>query len=188
MTERCVPEEGPEVLRGQVVWLRPLSRDDGPLIVRWRRQEEVARQLFGQPPTLLEHQRWFEAIQQGRGREEYVIVWNIGGRRPVGTIGLSGIDSRHRRAEFGILLGEREARGKGVALEASELIVRRAFADLRLERLYLHVFADNLPAIRLYQALGFAEEGRLRRHARRQDADESQDVLVMGLLTTEWRR
>jgi RimJ/RimL family protein N-acetyltransferase len=48
-----------------------------------------------------------------------------------------------------------------------------------VERLELKVRADNERALRLYRSLGFAEEGRLRRHVRLPDGTYV-DVLVMA--------
>ena len=45
-------------------------------------------------------------------------------------------------------------RGRGMAAQLSSLVVERILA--RGERPFLHAFADNHQAIRLYQSLGFA--------------------------------
>jgi len=98
--------------------------------------------------------------------------------RSVGTIGLSHIERTHRRAEYGILIGEPGARGKGLAAEASRLLLDYAFRVLGLVRVYLHVFHDNEAAIRLYERVGFAREGLLRRHVSKRG--RSRDVVVMA--------
>lgn len=167
--------------------MRPLEPEDAELIVSWRGREDVARQMFSDPPTLESHLEWFTAMRQRGDREEFVIHWLEGGDRPVGTVGLSQIDRRHARAEYGILLGDATARGKGLAREASELILRHAFVHLGLNRVFLHVFADNDAAIALYRELEFRAEGTLRRHARRRGDADPQDVLVMGVLAAEWK-
>jgi RimJ/RimL family protein N-acetyltransferase len=100
-------------------------------------------------------------------------------------VGLSRIDRLHGTAEFGILVGEADATGKGVATEAGRQILRIAFAELNLNRVYLHVFADNARAATLYRRLDFVEEGILRQHVRKDGA--YRNVLVMGLLAEEWR-
>ena len=105
---------------------------------------------------------------------------------PIGTIGLSGIDPDRRTAEYGILIGEPDYRGKGYAREASRLILDYAFATLGLNEVYLNLFADNLPARVLYGSLGFEEDpGSAGRRAK--DA-VMRPTLRMRLSRSKWRR
>jgi RimJ/RimL family protein N-acetyltransferase len=50
---------------------------------------------------------------------------------------------------------------------------------VRLGKLTLGVFPENLRAVALYRSVGFVEEGRLRRHLR--VGEEERDLLLMGL-------
>jgi UDP-4-amino-4,6-dideoxy-N-acetyl-beta-L-altrosamine N-acetyltransferase len=164
------------------VTLRPLAEEDAAQVVAWRRLPEVHRQLFAdEPPTLEGHRRWFARYQAGIDRQEFVI---LAGGVAVGTVGLSHIDPGQRRAEYGIVIGEPAARGRGVARAASQLILARAFGPLALSRVFLHVFLDNTPALNLYRRLGFQREGVLRAHAFKDGA--ARDVMVMGLLSSEF--
>ncbi len=168
------------LLRGERVTLRSLAREDAETIVRWRSDPEVHAQMFAAaPPTLEGHRRWFETVEERDDRLEFVIVEN-GSGRPVGTIGLSGIDRANRRAEYGILIGEADARGRGLASDASRLMLAHAFRGLGLHRVYLHVFGENEAAIRLYRTLGFAQEGILRHHAVKDG--RYRDVVVMAII------
>jgi UDP-4-amino-4,6-dideoxy-N-acetyl-beta-L-altrosamine N-acetyltransferase len=155
-----------------------MEREDADTIVRWRNVPDVHAQLFAHdPPTKEGHLRWFDSLRKRDDRVEFVIVENRSGRS-VGTIGLSNIDRANRRAEYGILIGEADARGKGLAREASRLILAYAFETLRLHRVYLHVFPENEPAIRLYRGLDFEREGVMRQHAWKDGT--FRDVVVMG--------
>ena len=51
---------------------------------------------------------------------------------------------------------------------------------MRIGKLTLGVFPENVRAISLYRAVGFVEEGRLRGHLR--VGGEERDLLLMGLL------
>jgi RimJ/RimL family protein N-acetyltransferase len=72
---------------------------------------------------------------------------------------------RSRNAEYWIYIGDGSARGKGVADEASRLLLRFAFDTLGLHRVFLQVDTVNERAIRLYQRLGFKQEGVMRQVA-----------------------
>lgn len=173
-------------LVGQGIVLREMAAEDAELVVTWRNDPSVAAQMFGSPPASIgQHLEWFEQMKRGGRRREFVIARvQLSGEQPVGTIGLSEIDDVHRRAEYGIAIGEPSARGQGVAREASKLILDFAFQVLGLDRVFLHVFASNTNAIRLYERLGFVREGTLRRHVWKDQLPR--DVLVMGLLKSEW--
>ena len=61
-----------------------------------------------------------------------------------------------------------------------KLLCRFGFTDLKLHRIYLHVFANDLGAIRAYEKCGFVREGLLKEAA---FIDGTWvDVRVMGLI------
>lgn len=168
------------MIEGQRVSLRPMMEADATDVVRWRNDPFVIEHLFGdEPPTLDSHARWFEQLQTRGDRQEFIIIERAS-ERSIGTIGLSSIDWKHRRAEYGILIGEADARGKGYAREASVLILDYAFTELHLHRVYLLVFADHVAAQSLYQRLGFQIEGTLRDHVCKRGV--FRDVIEMAIL------
>ena len=144
--------------RGRRVHLRPLSDAETDLVLRWRSDPAVHAQLFAErPPTRQEHEAFLQRLRSTPERVEFAIVLHDG--TPVGTIGLSRIDRQQRTAEYGILIGDPAARGKGIAAEASELILDYAFQTLGLDHVVLQVFADNEAALGLYRRLGFVADG-----------------------------
>jgi len=171
------------VIEGERVQLRRMGPQDAADVVRLRSDPDVQAQLFSErPPTVAEHLRWLADVDARGDRHEFMIVERTSGRS-VGTIGLSRIDPTLRRAEYGVLIGESDARGKGLASEASRLLLGYAFGTLRLHRVYLHVFVHNAPALRLYRRVGFEPEGVLRQHVWK--GDEFHDVVVMAVLAGE---
>lgn len=146
----------------------------------------VASQFFSErPPTREEHAAWLEAIRQRGDRHEYMIVTDSG-TKPVGTIGLSHIQLDAKTAEYGILIGEPDYRGKGLAREASVLILQYAFDSLGLEQVYLNVFADNTVALLLYQSMGFQEDPG--RRGKRSFHGTVRETAFMSLSLAEWRK
>ncbi len=49
--------------------------------------------------------------------------------------------------------------GRGLGKAILRAVIRQAFEELRAERLWLDVFADNLRARAAYRAFGFVEDG-----------------------------
>lgn len=81
----------------------------------------------------------------------------------LGTISLKEVNLEYHSAELAIAL-RKKARGQGIAAEAVELLLKKAFGEMKLHRVYLTVLADNITAIRLYEKCGFIFEGELRDH------------------------
>lgn len=78
----------------------------------------------------------------------------------LGTISLKNIDRKNNKAEYAIATA-RVAHGKGYALAATREILRYAFSELRLHRVYLNVLTENARANAFYKKCGFRYEGIL---------------------------
>jgi len=166
-------------MQGERVFLRPIAEDDSELIVAWRNIPRVSDQMFAlRGPTLEEHRLWFEHYRGRNDRCEFCICIIETGEA-IGTIGLSGIDSYHRKAEYGILIGSQVHAGQGYAKEASQLILSYGFKTLGLQKISLRVFAGNEPALHLYRQVGFVEEGCLKKEYKKNGL--FRDVILMAV-------
>jgi putative acetyltransferase len=95
------------------------------------------------------------------------LVAEIDGR-VVGAAGLHVEPAARRSHAGGIGMGVHDDfRGRGVGTALMEALVDLAFNWLGLCRIELTVYADNAPAVHLYQKFGFAIEGTARRFALR---------------------
>lgn len=165
------------------VQLRPLSIKDSDDVVAWRQDPSVNGQLFSEsPPTRADHLRWFSTYQKRTDRLEFIIVADD---RAIGTIGLSNIDFGSRTADYGVLVGDAAARGRGFGSRASRLLLQFAFDVLRLDEVRLELFSDNDAAQRLYNRLGFAAVDE-RRTRLKNGVDRA--VTKMYLRGAEWKR
>lgn len=81
----------------------------------------------------------------------------------LGTISLKNIDIVNKKAEYAISL-RKMAQGKGIATEATHEILKLAFEQYDLERVYLNVLSENRKAVCLYERCGFVYEGEFRKH------------------------
>jgi diamine N-acetyltransferase len=152
-----MPKRSLPPLQNQRIRLRLLEESDLPTTLGWRNQDHIRRWFFHSDViTLEQHRIWFERYL--RQDDDYVfIVQEIDNvLRPVGQAALYHIDWLAQRAEFGrLMIGEPDARGKGLARAATELLVGMALGDLGLQEVHLEVFADNVPALAIYTACGF---------------------------------
>ena len=77
----------------------------------------------------------------------------------IGMAELMRIDRRERSATVGHFLLDPAYTGRGYGTCALENLKKLAM-QLGVKRLYLHVFADNRPALRCYEKANFAVVGR----------------------------
>jgi len=101
------------------------------------------------------------------------------GDQHIGNINLTNIDWVSRHGYLGIFIGETQYQSKGYGQQAMRLMLRHAFQDLGLHRVYLMVCDDNPRAIRVYEKCGFVIEGRLRQHAYKRG--QFRDLIFMGI-------
>lgn len=162
------------------VYLRPMGDEDTERIVAWRNQETVRRNFIYQELFTREsHEQWIHTMVE-TGRVVQMMICETQGGRPVGSVYLRDIDRRHRKAEYGIFIGAEGARGKGYGTMAARLMIRYAFEEMGLHRLFLRAFADNAQAIRSYEKAGFEREAYLR-----DDVcidGRYRDMVLMGIL------
>ena len=74
-------------------------------------------------------------------------------------IDLFDYEPKHRRAGVGILIFNALHRGKGIATEAIELLIRYSFSHLDMHQLYANIIHDNLASIKLFENAGFNKVG-----------------------------
>jgi diamine N-acetyltransferase len=152
---------------GEKVSLGPMHRDLLSLITRWS-NDLAARRNIGAPlPQTLEQRiAQYErdtVDEQGVDFAVYERAILPGGHpRPIGTVGLFDINYRNGRAEFGIYIGEADARGKGFGTETTRLMLDYAFTALGLYNVALTVAEWNVAGQRAYARAGFRECGRRR--------------------------
>lgn len=73
----------------------------------------------------------------------------------IGCIDLFEFDPHHQRAGVGILIAEKDHRGKGHASEALGLLIEYAFGTLGLHQLFCNIQADNTVSLKLFQKHNF---------------------------------
>jgi RimJ/RimL family protein N-acetyltransferase len=175
--------EPSQTLRAEHVELTAVRDADRQRLFEWINDRgEVVLNASYSPVHERDHAAWFDNI---RSRRDVVIfaIRAIADGRLIGSCQLLNVDRRHSTAELQIRIGAREERGKGYGTEAVRMLLAHAFRDMGLERVQLHVFATNKPAIRAYEKAGLRHEGVLRSAA--YIDGERRDVIVMGILRAE---
>ncbi len=164
------------------ILLRPMTMEDTPLIVKWRNNPKVQRNfIFREHFTNEMHENWIRTKVETGEVVQFIICEKISpcenaekadpnksdentmleasansnNLRPIGSVYFRDIDMKKKEAEYGIFIGEDDARGKGYGNETAELAVHYAFQELHLDRLILRVFKTNEAARKSYEHAGF---------------------------------
>jgi RimJ/RimL family protein N-acetyltransferase len=176
----------PLTLVGDLVALGPVHKGILPLLWKWENDLELSV-LTGDPVSPMSPEgvdRLYERHCKSDPGHASFVIYERATMRPIGTVGLPGINYAHRTAELGIGIGEHDCWGKGYGTEATRLILDYAFNVLGLHNVMLRVFGYNERAIRSYQKVGFKEMGR-RRQAQR-IGGQAYDVVYMDCLASDF--
>lgn len=91
----------------------------------------------------------------------------------------------HKRAEIGYGLMEDVHKNQGLMREAIKPIVEYGFTQMDLHRIEAFISPNNIPSLKLVQALGFQQEGLLREHYR--NHGKMENSAVFSLLRDEYK-
>jgi RimJ/RimL family protein N-acetyltransferase len=169
---------------GERVALGPFERELRPALQRWYNDFHVVRTWVGTPqPRSVSD---MDAVLDWFTRDGCMLfaVYERATWRCVGLTCLIDIEYPDRRAEFGILLGEADCRGRGYGTEATRLTLDVAFAALGLHNVFLRVAEYNRAGQRAYEKAGFREIGR--RHECKLLNGRLWDVVLMECLATQF--
>jgi ribosomal-protein-alanine N-acetyltransferase len=104
---------------------------------------------------------WWINKQRTENEVNFVITLRATGEM-VGIIGLI-VNREHARAEIGYWIAVPHW-NRGYATEAGRAVLRHAFDDLKLNRVFAEHFTRNASSGRVMQKMGMRHEGTLRRH------------------------
>lgn len=166
--------------------LRLLKEDDAKCMLDWMHDPKV-NQFFRFDANSMTEEKAKDFIKQSNCDIEQKKAYNFaitdGDDEYLGTISLKDIDWEARVAEYAISM-RTKAQGKGLATKATKEIIRYAFEDLGLNRVFLNVLSDNQKAIHLYEKCGFQCEGLFKNHVNIHG--ENKSLKWYAIMKEEW--
>lgn len=152
-----------------MISIRQLKVEDAPFMLEWMHDGETQQRFRKNMRnfTLEDAMAFCKAAELPQvlqsGKSIHMAVVDSANDEYLGTISLKEIDLENKSAEYAISL-RKKARGKGIAKKATRLILKKAFEEYGLHRVYLNVLESNEAAIHLYESCGFVFEGEARQH------------------------
>lgn len=174
-----------ESLIGRRVYLRPFSKNDLSHVQKWFNDPQI-RRLIGEvtPMSRAEAEKWYKQLRADKNRIWFVIVLKRG-NRVIGEAGLLRMFRPWRATDMSIIIGEKDAWGKGYGTEAGHLLLDYAFERLGFHRISIGVVGFNERALRFWEGLGFKKEG-VHRDGYYCDSEYS-DFVMMSILEDEFK-
>ncbi|MQA09976.1 MAG: GNAT family N-acetyltransferase [Pseudonocardiaceae bacterium] len=174
------------MLTGKLVRLRPLEPSDAEAVWRWSSDPEVGRWMVnGYPESFAQVTKRFEERPPNSYQRVSLGIEPLTEQRLIGAVRLRDAEPESGRAELDIEIGERDHWGHGYGTDAMRVICRYGIETMRLHLIALWVVADHVAARRVYQKVGFVEDGRHRESFRRDG--KWHDMILMSLLEGELR-
>ena len=161
------------VSAGERVELRRHVPENRGAFQRWYADPEIAVLLRHdqEPLTAIQSRGYFDSfILPLSARGSCWAIHERGSGRLIGTTAITDVVQRAAGASglFRIVIGEKDAWGRGYGTEATRLVVEEAFDELDLDEVRLEVFRHNPRAISAYHRVGFKVTGEhvewLHRH------------------------
>jgi RimJ/RimL family protein N-acetyltransferase len=111
-----------------------------------------------------------------------VLIWQSGTTQGFGVF--TGVGKPGGIVELFRIALDQAGGGSGDAFFRA--LVDFAFRELAVERVWLDASAENHRAVKIYTRAGFRHEGTLRSHWFRPALGRSVDLVIIGMLRSEW--
>lgn len=178
---------GLSMLMGNHVCLRAVERSDLPQLLEWRNQPNY-RRFFREHRELNSDQQnqWFERIVLGDPNTRMFSIVEKSSLKLLGAAGLCYINWVDRMADFSLYIGADNLYIDDIfAPDAAELLLKFAFNELNMHRVWSEIYAFDQPKQELFSNLGFSLDGRHRQTHWSEGCWH--DSLFYGLLTQEFQ-
>ncbi|MBL7074887.1 GNAT family N-acetyltransferase [candidate division KSB1 bacterium] len=126
------------------------------MVAKWINDEQINIPNGARfPVSEYEQMIWYEKICKDKTKRKLII--STKNREHVGMVSLFNIDYKNQNSEIGVYVIPKY-QGKGYAKEALNLLLTFAFFELNLHKIYASIYDFNIPAIKLFESVGFQHE------------------------------
>jgi diamine N-acetyltransferase len=143
-----------------LIYIRPLEIKDASISFQWRNDKQVWGFTNFRPAGFVSEKMEIEWLKQSllKHDQKRFAICVKGLDSYIGNVQL--IDITDNSAELHLFLGNKLYWGKGVGLQATKLITQYGFEELGLNSICLKVHPANIPALCIYEKVGFEITGK----------------------------
>ena len=172
-------------IKGEKVTLRAIEKGDLELLHKWSNDPDSNYMLGGWhfPSSTSDQDKWYETLSLTSLNQRFAIDTEDHGL--IGTANLVNINWKDRNAFHGMLLGDKDIRGKGYGVDTIMTISRYAFEELGLVRLDGNMISYNKPSIGVYtKKCGWKVEGTKKNYWFRKN--QWWDQIIVGITREDY--
>lgn len=174
------------------IYLRPITLDDGAMIVKWRNSSDVSSHCFDKTPITMESNKAFYKAYVETGKYKQFIVERIEeefsvSSYSIATVYLKDFDKVNNRCELCIFTSDDQEWNTESQSIAVKLLLEKAFSEYGMHKVYTFVFADNKDEVELMNSAGLVKETVLIKEALNSDGDYV-DVLRMSIMAEDYKK
>ncbi len=139
------------------------EKNDVQQWLKWFTDDEVCKYLRLSPcQTLADEENFFE-WQHYNLQMLYLQIIDKKSKQHIGGISLE-INDENNSAQLGLVIGDKKFWNKGVATESTFAILKIAKHQLKLSKIVLDVFTENISAQKVYEKCGFQKVGESKKY------------------------
>lgn len=167
---------------GEKVILRPiLISDVTERYLRWMNDEDVVRYTEARHHSFtLDGLREFVSDTLVRQDVVFLGIFEKETGLHIGNVKIGPISHIHRSASVGIIIGDKDFWGKGIAADVLTMVCGLSFGDLNIHKLTAGVIQGNDASLKAFLRTGFVIEGV--RKKQNLFFGEWRDEILLGLL------
>jgi len=155
--------QSPVIARSSRLHLTPLHVDHVESFVKWFNDPDIFGQMrdMGYSTHPEEQIRW--VLECNRDAQQRVFsIFHSADNFLIGNGGFINIRLDDRKAEIGLIIGEKQYWDQGLGAEAAWLLCRYGFNELHLHNIMAEHYSINKRSVHLFKKIGFRNIGTRR--------------------------
>lgn len=150
-------DDNMEIIDGINIYLRKLTLDDcNDEYLSWMNDYDVVKYLESRfsKHSINSLKDFVSSVNNSDNNVIFAIIDKFSNKH-IGNIKLGNINKAHNFADIGIIIGDKNYWGKGIATEAIKLVCNYAFNEVNLRKVIAGAYDVNIGSIKAFEKNGF---------------------------------
>lgn len=175
------------LLRGVLVTLRPMKKDDVEALYAVAQDERIWTHMTNSMKTRFDMEKYIQAALRAKelGSEYPFVIIHNESNKIIGSTRLMDIALVHKRLEIGNTWLHPEFWRTSINTECKCLLFTYCFEELQMNRVQLKTDHENIRSQRAIERIGAIREGVLRNHMIRVDGTIRHTVMF-SVIKEQW--